>query len=115
MHISLLPIPESGLIARETLAGGFEGEFYQQAGGQIYYRHEADKRHWYANRDIQTFRASAAAYEQCQATVRQTADEAEQSRHVDGLRAELGSIEPLGKPDTSYWAIILEQMEEGLL
>ena len=115
MNISLLSTPESGVIAREKLVGGFGGEFYQQAGGQIYYRHEAEKLHWYANRDIQSFRFSAAAYEQCQTAVRQTTDDAEQNKLVGRLRVELGNIEPLGKSDVCYWTIILEQMGHGLL
>ena len=115
MRIVLLPKPEADVIAREDQIGNLEGEFYTDSVDCVFYRHPPDQRRWYVNRNTEDFRRSAEAFNLYVEEVSKVPGEAAQRRVVDCLRAELSHIEPLDAANESFWAVILEQAEAGLL
>jgi hypothetical protein len=116
MRIVLLPKPEGDVIAREDQMGSLEGEFYIGAGGCVLYRHPSDKRQWrHVNRNIEGFHRSAEAFNRYCEEVVKVSGEAAQRRVVDWLRTELSQIEPPLAVGESFWKLILEQAEMGLL
>lgn len=115
MQIVILPNREGDVIAREDQLGDFAGEFFIGSSGCVWYRHPANKQQWYVNRNVENFCRSAEAFNRYCEEVVTASGEAEQLKVVDGLREGLRQIEVLDDSAESFWAVILEQAEMGLL
>jgi len=95
--------------------GDLEGEFYLDSSGSVVFRHPSDQQRWYVNRSIEAFRESADALNDYSEEVADVSGEAEQLKVVERLRAVLTQIEPLDPADNSFWPVVLEQAENGML
>ena len=112
MRIVLSAGDSEPVIAREYVGDEAEGEFVALSDGTVMYRHPTAGE-LVANLSRETFVACVGAWEQYVARVAPLKGETEQLRVVDQLRRDLdvqGSLRP-----GSFWALILEQAEDGLL
>jgi hypothetical protein len=112
MKIVLSANDTDAVIGREYVGDDLEGEFVAMPAGSIAYRHPVVGE-LFANVSRDAFLACARAWERYVARVAPLTDEGEQLRVVEELRRELEAQDRL-RPD-SFWAIILEQAENGHL
>lgn len=100
------------VIAAEVIAhDDVGGEFFVRDGA-IYYRHVSDSTIWFANRDLEDFRRCVMAFDRYCENVVIAADQHTVIRNFEqDLTAERGLV----SAKSSYWQIILEQCNDGLL
>jgi hypothetical protein len=110
VRIAILPSTDGDAIAWEEQFGQREGRFVVTADGSVVYRHPWHQREWFAGTSESQFRAWNA-YNEAVVEV----PDSEKQAVVESLRKELDRIGALpGRPD-SFWGVLLEQAEAGML
>jgi hypothetical protein len=116
MRIIVSSSPGSNVIARGEILGRLEGEFFQDQNGQVLYRPLWEKRLWFVNVNRHLFEESAAVWNRYCHEISQCANDAEQEEIARQLRAALTSNGAFdGSPTNNLWAMLLEQVDSGLL
>jgi hypothetical protein len=111
MRIVLLPSPDGDTIAWEESYGQREGRFVFDDGGVI---HKLPWAECYVGDSESQFRAAAEAWNAYnQAVV--NVPEAEQQAVVGRLREQLTRLGALSDGPGSFWGLLLEQAETGML
>ncbi len=114
MLINCLDEPEGETIAREDGSGG---EFFLRADGSVWYRSIYGQEPLPVAPDAATFRSCATALNRYSATVVKVDpnNEAGQMIFVCQLAEDLRKLGVLPAPPESFWSLIVEQAEHGML
>jgi len=113
MHIEILKHPHGDVIAHEDASSG---KFVIRPDGSVWYENSlAQENACFVNTNMPVFLECAAALNQYTADIATTDGEPEQLEFVRRLTVILSDIGVLpGSPD-SFWPLIIEQAEDGLV
>jgi hypothetical protein len=114
MLIEILDTPDGDKIAREDASGG---EFFRRADGSVWYRHEYEVKPMHVAPDEATFRSAATALNRYTLSGRRLDPNDDEANRVlvRQLARDLHDAGVLPAPDESFWSLIVEQAEDGLL
>jgi len=113
MQIDFLEHPEADAIAREDSS---DGEFFLRDDGSIWYRNElAPGEEHFVNSSRSDFSRAVEALHRYNKDVVTTEIEEEQLVFVRRLAADLSAIGALSGPAQSFWPLIVEQAEHGMM
>jgi hypothetical protein len=114
MRIELLPEAEGDVVAYEILVGNREGDFRIHPGGEIWYHHPLSPP-LFANPDESSSRAASEAWRAYGEADVDPENEVVHHETVARLRAHLEQGGAQAARGDSFWAVILEQAESGIL
>ncbi len=113
MHIEFLEPPVADAIARED---GSDGEFYLRDDGSVWYRNElAPGDDCFVNSNRSEFLRAVEALHRYIKDVITTQVEEEQMVFVQRLAEDLRAVGALSGPKESFWSLIVEQAEHGMV
>jgi hypothetical protein len=113
MEIEFLTTVMGNVIAWELQFGKREGQFVLASDGSVEYRHASDDRIWFVASDAGQFKESVLSWKHYEASVKGLPEE-QCVEPVKRLRDSLSSMGVLRSRDT-FWSVIMEQVEAGLL
>jgi hypothetical protein len=114
VEIIFLPQTDGDVVAREFIDGAVEGVFERRAGGEVWYRHPVGGE-LLAAPSAEVFRRAVTEWEAYQSSVREAEGEEAELAVVDALRDALVASGVALERDDSFWAVVMEQAETGLL
>lgn len=114
MRIHFQAEPHSGYVATEDVQGSREGKFMLMEDGAVSYVHPEHPAPLKAASSLAQFKLAARAWDGYCDRAAGAAEEV-QLRCVSDLQAALKEIGVLELDRPSYWAVIAEQAQHGLL
>lgn len=114
MLINCLKAPEGDTIARDSVSGG---AFFTRSDGSVWYRSPYRHGPMVVAPDTATFQLCAGALNRYSTGVAKVDpnDEAGQMVFARQLEQDLRDAGVLPAPPESFWAVIVEQAEDGML
>lgn len=116
MEIRILDPPQGNVVAREVIDGEEHGEFYLSSLGHVRYRYAPALRDVFVNPDLPRFLAAVTAWRRYLIDIRRASDPvAGADQIVAALRRGLEQNGGDFDHDDSFWLLIVEQVNQGML
>ena len=115
MKIEILDRPDGEIIARELNVDSFVGDFVCVNDGSILYRPPTGAAPVYVSPDLATFTACVHAWNAYVDSVARLDSEVEQLTEVERLRSKLTALGQLPGAPESFWPLLMEQADCGML
>lgn len=113
MKVELVENPDADVVGWESQVGEREGWFFVDSEGAVLYRSPLDTRIWGVGDNLSVFHSAALAWNAYAAPI-PGQPESTQLAEIATLRDSLKTLGLLTTPE-SYWVLLLEQAEHGLL